>query len=48
MKNICVIQHTEAEFLGLMEDHFEGRNIRFHYNRPFAAGAINHLRHESS
>jgi GMP synthase-like glutamine amidotransferase len=40
MKNICVIQHTEAEFLGLMEDHFEGRNIRFHYNRPFAAGAI--------
>jgi len=38
MKNICVIQHTEAEFLGLMEDHFEGRNIRFHYQRPFAAG----------
>jgi len=40
MKNICVVQHTEAEFLGLMEDHFEGRNIRFHYQRPFAAGGV--------
>ena len=38
MKKLCVIQHTEAEFLGLMEDHFEGRNIRFVYKRPFAAG----------
>ncbi len=38
MKKICVIQHAEAEFLGLMEDHFEGRNIRFIYQRPFAAG----------
>lgn len=38
MKNVCVIQHTEAEFLGLMEDHFEGRNIRFHYKRPFTVG----------
>jgi GMP synthase-like glutamine amidotransferase len=38
MKNICVLQHTEAEYLGLMEDHFEGRNIRFHYRRPFTAG----------
>ena len=38
MKNLSVIQHTEAEFLGLMEDHLEGRNIRFHYSRPFAAG----------
>jgi GMP synthase-like glutamine amidotransferase len=38
MKTICVIQHTEAEYLGLMEDHFEGRNIRFLYQRPFAAG----------
>ncbi|MDR3473481.1 MAG: hypothetical protein P4M09_17635 [Devosia sp.] len=40
MKNVCVIQHTEAEFLGLLEDHFEGRNIRFHYNRPFAVGGV--------
>lgn len=38
MKTVCVIQHTEAEYLGLMEDHFEGRNIRFLYSRPFAAG----------
>jgi GMP synthase-like glutamine amidotransferase len=38
MKTVCVIQHTEAEYLGLMEDHFEGRNIRFLYQRPFASG----------
>ncbi len=38
MKNVCVLQHTETEFLGLMEDHFEGRNIRFNYHRPFTAG----------
>ena len=38
MKTVCVIQHTEAEYLGLMEDHFEGRNIRFLYSRPFASG----------
>ncbi|MCB1427769.1 MAG: hypothetical protein KDJ48_02915 [Nitratireductor sp.] len=38
MKTVCVIQHTEAEYLGLMEDHFEGRNIRFIYKRPFTAG----------
>jgi GMP synthase-like glutamine amidotransferase len=30
-----VVQHTSAEYLGLMEDHLEGRNIRFHYCRPF-------------
>jgi GMP synthase-like glutamine amidotransferase len=30
-----VIQHTSAEYLGLMEDHLEGRSIRFHYCRPF-------------
>ncbi len=40
MKTICILQHTEAEYLGLMEDHFEGRNIRFHYLRPFTHGAI--------
>ena len=38
MKTVCVIQHTEAEYLGLMEDHLEGRNIRFSYRRPFTAG----------
>ncbi|MFZ1815835.1 MAG: hypothetical protein WBO55_07375 [Rhizobiaceae bacterium] len=38
MKTVCVIQHTEAEYLGLMEDHLEGRNIRFTYYRPFTHG----------
>lgn len=36
MKQIHVIQHTSAEYLGLMEDHLEGRNVRFKYYRPFA------------
>lgn len=40
MKTIWVLQHTEAEYLGLMEDHFEGRNLRFRYLRPFAPGGI--------
>jgi len=40
MKTLCVLQHVEAEYLGLMEDHFEGRNIRFHYVRPFTPGAL--------
>jgi GMP synthase-like glutamine amidotransferase len=30
-----VVQHTSAEFLGLIEDHLEGRSIRFQYRRPF-------------
>ena len=38
MKTLCILQHVEAEFLGLMEDHFEGRNIRFNYRRPFTPG----------
>ncbi|MCB9993203.1 MAG: hypothetical protein H6873_06060 [Hyphomicrobiaceae bacterium] len=38
MKKLCVIQHTEAEYLGLIEDHFEGRNVRFIYHRPFTHG----------
>jgi GMP synthase-like glutamine amidotransferase len=38
MKTVCVVQHTEAEYLGLIEDHFEGRNIRFTYKRPFTSG----------
>ncbi len=36
MKSVLVIQHTEAEFLGLIEDHLESRNIGFRYVRPFA------------
>jgi GMP synthase-like glutamine amidotransferase len=35
MKALDVIQHTSADYLGLMEDHFEGRRIRFLYHRPF-------------
>ena len=38
MKTLCVLQHVEAEYLGLLEDHFEGRNIRFRYCRPFTPG----------
>ena len=38
MKALTVIQHTSAEYLGLMEDHFEGRRIRFAYVRPFTGG----------
>jgi len=35
MKALEVIQHTSADYLGLMEDHLEGRRIRFRYIRPF-------------
>ncbi len=35
MKTLTVIQHTSADYLGLMEDHLEGRRIRFTYVRPF-------------
>ncbi len=38
MKALTVIQHSSAEYLGLMEDHFEGRGIRFAYVRPFTEG----------
>lgn len=40
MKTICVIQHVEAEYLGLIEDHLESRSIRFRYVRPFTPGGI--------
>jgi len=35
MKLLDVVQHTSAEYLGLMEDHLEGRRVRFKYYRPF-------------
>ncbi len=34
MQTIAVLQQTDAEHLGLVEDHLEGRNIRFRYIRP--------------
>lgn len=40
MKTLCVLQHFESDYLGLMEDHFEGRNIRFNYCRPFTPGGM--------
>jgi GMP synthase-like glutamine amidotransferase len=35
MNILNVVQHTSADYLGLMEDHLEGRRIRFRYFRPF-------------
>ena len=39
MALVHVVQHTSAEYLGLVEDHLEGRGIRFKYYRPFAGSA---------
>jgi len=38
VKTLCVLQHTEAEYLGLLEDHLESRSVRFRYFRPFTKG----------
>lgn len=37
-RSLYVIQHTDSEFLGLMEDHLEGRGVRFTYLRPLTGG----------
>lgn len=38
MKHVSVIQHTQSEWLGQIEDHLEARGIRFSYFRPFTTG----------
>lgn len=40
MKYLSVIQHTSADYFGYMEDHFEGRRVRFGYNRPFTEDGV--------
>jgi len=34
MRTVSVLQNTDWEHLGFVEDHLEGRNIRFRYIRP--------------
>jgi len=36
--NLYLIQHADAEHLGLIEDHLEGRGVRFRYLRPYTGG----------
>jgi GMP synthase-like glutamine amidotransferase len=38
VRTLAVVQHTSADYLGLIEDHLEGRRIRFRYYRPFTGG----------
>jgi GMP synthase-like glutamine amidotransferase len=38
MRHVAVVQHTQSEWLGAIEDHLEGRGIRFSYFRPFTVG----------
>lgn len=40
MKNFAVVQHTFAEFLGLIETQLEKRDIGFSYMRPFVGGDV--------
>ena len=35
MKRFMVVQHSYAEFLGMLEKQLESRNIGFQYQRPF-------------
>ncbi len=38
MKHLSIVQHTQSEWLGAIEDHLEGRGVRFSYFRPFTSG----------
>jgi GMP synthase-like glutamine amidotransferase len=38
MKHVSVVQHTQSEWLGHIEDHLEARGVRFGYVRPFVNG----------
>jgi GMP synthase-like glutamine amidotransferase len=35
VNRLNAVQHTSADYLGLIEDHLEGRRIGFRYFRPF-------------
>ena len=37
-RSLYVVQHTDSEYLGLIEDHLEGRSIGFSYMRPHTTG----------
>jgi len=37
-RSLYVLQHTDSEYLGHVEDHLEGRSIGFTYMRPHTAG----------
>ena len=37
MPDVQVIQHTDSEYLGRIEDHPEGQGISFNYVRPCVA-----------
>ncbi len=39
MSRLLVLQHTEAEYLGQLEEHLESRRIAFQYVRPFLDSA---------
>lgn len=40
MKRFAVVQHTYSEFLGLIENQLEKRDIGFEYFRPFVGQAL--------
>jgi GMP synthase-like glutamine amidotransferase len=39
MPAVLVVQHTDSEYLGRLEDHLEGRGIGFKYVRPHVLGS---------